>query len=56
MLADFEVYFNHHCVHSSLRGDTPAEVSGDTAIQRAELGNFRWQTYCRGLYQLPVAA
>lgn len=24
--------------------------------RRAELGNFRWESHCRGLYQLPVAA
>jgi len=24
--------------------------------RRAELGNCRWESHCRGLYQLPVAA
>ncbi len=55
-LADFQVYFNRSRVHSSLDGDTPGEVSGDSVTSRAELHNFRWQTHCRGLYQLPVAA
>ncbi len=55
-LADFQVYFNRSCVHSSLDGDTPAEVSADSVTSRAELANFRGQTQCRGLYQLPVAA
>ncbi len=55
-LAEFQVYFNRSRVHSALDGDTPAVVSGDAVTSRAELHNFRWQTHCRGLYQLPVAA
>jgi transposase InsO family protein len=55
-LTDFQVYFNRSRVHSALDGDTPAVVSGDAVTSSAELGNFRWQTHCRGLYQLPVAA
>ncbi len=55
-LADFQVYFNRSRVHSSLDGDTPGEVSGDSVTPLAELHNFRWQTHCHGLYQLPVAA
>ena len=37
-------------------GDTPAEVAGDTPKLYTKLKNFRWQTHCRGLYQLPEAA
>ena len=55
-LAEFQVYFNRSRVHSSLDGDTPAGVSGDSVTSRADLHNFRWQTHCRGLYHLPVAA
>ena len=55
-LAEFQAYYNQHRVHSSLDGDTPAEVSGDSVTSRAELHNLGWQTHCRGLYQLPVAA
>ena len=29
-LADFQMYYNHHRTHSSLDGDTPAEVAGGT--------------------------
>jgi len=32
------------------------EVSDDSAISRADLANFPWQTPYWGLYQLPVAA
>ena len=45
-----------HRVHSSLGGDSPAEVSENGLHPRAQLGNFRWQSHCRGLYQLPMAA
>jgi len=55
-LADFQTYYNHHRTHSSLGGDTPAEFSGDTPKLQTTLNNFRWQTHCRGLYRLPVAA
>ncbi len=55
-LAEFQVYFNQSRVHSSLDGDTPAEVSGDSVTSRADLQSFRWQPHCRGLYQLPAAA
>ena len=55
-LADFRVYYNHHRTHSSLGGDTPAEVAGGTPKLQTKLKYFRWQTHCRGLYQLPAAA
>ena len=55
-LADFQTYYNHHRTHSSLSGDTPTEFAGDTPILQTTLNNFRWQTHCRGLCQLPAAA
>jgi len=55
-LADFQAYYNHHRTHSSLGGDTPAEIAGGTPKLQAKLKDFRWQTHCQGLYQLPAAA
>jgi transposase InsO family protein len=55
-LSDFQSYYNHHRTHSSLCGDTPAEVAGGMSKSLIELDNFNWQTHCRGLYQLPIAA
>jgi transposase InsO family protein len=55
-LADFQTYYNHHRTHSSLGGDTPAEVVGVVTKLPIKLNKFRWQTHCRGLYQLPKAA
>jgi len=55
-LADFQSYFNEYRVHSSLGGHTPAEVSGERVNRQVTLHRFRWQTLCRELYPLPVAA
>jgi len=54
-LRDFQVYYNKHRTHSSLGGDTPAEVTGCAGKLQTTLKKYRWQTHCR-LYQLPVAA
>jgi hypothetical protein len=55
-LDEFLHYYNHHRVHSSINGDTPAQTAGIAFTRKAALTDFRWQTYCRGLYQLPLAA
>ena len=55
-LAGFQAYYNQHRSHSSLGGDTPADLAGSTPKLQTTLNNFRWQTHCRGLYQLPAAA
>lgn len=55
-LSDFQSYYNHHRTHSSIGGDTPAEVAGGTSKLPLRLNKIRWQTHCRGLYQLPIAA
>jgi len=36
--------------------DTPAQVSGESTLWGADLDNFRWQTHCQDLVQLPIAA
>ena len=55
-LADFRVYYNQHRTHNSLDGDIPVEVAGGNPKLPIALNNFGWQTHCRGLYQLPIAA
>jgi transposase InsO family protein len=47
--------YNNERVHASLGGDTPAEVAGEPKTQCANIDDFRWQTHCRGLGQLPIA-
>jgi len=55
-LGEFQYYYNQKRVHASLGGDTPAEVAGEPETQCAKINDFRWQTHCRGLVQLPLAA
>ena len=55
-LNEFEVYFNETRTHSSLEGETPAEIFGCESNQIAFLNNHRWKKHCRGLFQLPIAA
>ena len=52
----FRDYYNLERVHSGIEGATPEETGGRRTGKPAELGSFRWQTHCRGLYQLPAAA
>jgi len=55
-LGEFQHYYNEKRVHASLGGDTPAEVAGEAITPRAKIDDFQWQTHCRGLVQLPLAA
>ena len=54
--SDFQRYYNLHRTHSSLGGNTPAEASGGASKLSIKLDNFHWQTHCKGLYQLSIAA
>ena len=40
-LEAFQQYYNAHRVHSSLDGDTPSEITSETAIRRADINNFQ---------------
>ena len=53
---EFQYYYNEERVHASLAGNTPAEVAGESITPRAKIDDFRWQTHCRGLVQLPLEA
>ncbi len=55
-LGDFKQYYNCYRVHNPLNGYTPAETSGEALFSKADLNEYQWQTYCHGLYQLPLAA
>ena len=57
-LDQFQYYCNAHPVHSSLGFKTPKEKAAETITDRpvSSLENYRWESHCRGLYQLPVAA
>ena len=56
-LLEFQRYYNRDRVHASLGGDTPAEAAGEFAsIGQARIDGVPWQSHCRGLAQLPIAA
>jgi len=52
----FKNYYNAARVHQGLSGHTPEEKSGGPTLQVASLEDYRWQSQCRGLVQLPIAA
>jgi transposase InsO family protein len=51
-LDDFKQYYNQARTHRSLGGKTP--VNSQNPVARID--SLKWNSYCRGLYQLPVAA
>ena len=52
----FKTYYNAARVHQGLSGDTPEERAGGPTPQAASLENYRWQSQCHGLFELPIAA
>ena len=55
-LESLQCYYNARRVHSSLEGAPPNSTAEKTRPRIANLTDYRWATYCRGQYQLPVAA
>jgi transposase InsO family protein len=52
----FKNYYNSARVHQGLSGDTPGEKAGGPTPQAAGLENYRWQSHCHGLCELPIPA
>ena len=55
-LLGFTQFYNDQRCHYALSGDTPSERTGKTPSKVAHMHSYRWRSYCRGLYHLPVAA
>jgi transposase InsO family protein len=55
-LEEFRCYYNASRVHRSLKGTTPAQRAGASSPAPAALDRYGWRQYCRGLFQIPVAA
>ena len=55
-LQTFQEYYNHNRVHAGLDGNIPGEAGQVSRSQPAKLANYRWQTYCGGLFEIPLAA
>ena len=57
-LDHFQVYYNEDRVHSCLNLKTPEMMAKESTANQsnASLEEYRWNSRCGGLYQLPVAA
>ena len=54
----FQTYYNEARAHSSFEMKTPKEWASDEKLDEkvVSIDNYRWQSHCNDLYQLPVAA
>lgn len=52
-LRTYRQYYNEYRCHSSRDGMTPVEFIEE---KTADINRYRWKKYCRGLFQLPIAA
>jgi putative transposase len=52
----FKNCYNRARVHQGLSGDTPGEKAGGPTPEAAGRENYRWQSHCHGLFELPIAA
>ena len=55
-LKDFQHYYNAGRVHFALNGHPPDDSDASNRTGVARLKHYRWQSSCRGLFQLPVPA
>ena len=55
-LDSFQEYYNRNRVHQGLEGQVPDRRAGSEDQSVVCLDDYRWKSYCRGLFQLPVAA
>jgi transposase InsO family protein len=55
-LLSFKEFYNDQRCHYALGGDTPGAKTGKIRTNVADLDSYRWRSYCRGLYHLPIAA
>lgn len=57
-LNQYQEYYNNTRSHSSLAMNTPKEAAANENVDKKVLpiDNYRWQSYCRELYNFPVAA
>jgi putative transposase len=55
-LREFKNYYNHQRVHSSQNMLPPLNSIAITDKIEKQVNDYYWQSYCRGLFQLPLAA
>ena len=52
-LREYQCYNNENRSHSGWAGGIPMETRGSKVV---DINDYRWKKYCRGLFQLPLAA
>jgi len=52
----FQHYYNEERCHHGIAGVTPLKKAEEKSCTVISFNNYRWEKYCRGLYQLPIAA
>jgi len=55
-LGCFQNYFNEHRTHMGLDGCIPNQISENKTPNVINIKKYRWKKYCRGLFDLPIAA
>jgi putative transposase len=55
-LSCFQDYYNRKRAHQGLGGNIPDPNPGNLARSAVRLDNYRWESSCRGLFQLPIVA
>lgn len=55
-LDEFQRYYNLERAHSGIDGKTPLQRLGKQQSLVIPINHYRWNSYCRGLFQLPMAA
>jgi len=55
-LNQFKLYYNNERAHSSLEKNTPAKKANEKTAQVISIEKYRWKSYARNLFQLPMAA
>ncbi len=55
-LDQFQKYYNHRRSHSSLNKLPPNEKANEKVSKVVSIDEYRWKTFSRGLFQLPIAA
>ena len=55
-LVEYKKYYNKFRCHSSINWNTPGHHSNESQKIIIDINDYRWEKYCRGLFNLPIAA
>lgn len=55
-LGTFRNYCNENRCHWSLSAKTPRQQADASQVGMMKLSGYSWKRYCRGLFELPIAA